>query len=81
MVPTMNTDLEPSKTALGHNLRLAMEERDVSRPWFADKFGKSVQTVDRYLSGETEPSFSQVVHMAQLLAFPVDWFAQDRREQ
>lgn len=79
MVPNMSANLELSRSALGANIALALRERDCSPYWLADKLGVSIQTVNRYLDGTTEPSFRQVVHIGLLLAYPVGWFERDRR--
>lgn len=69
-----------TKELLGDRLFVARKEAtkadpDLKLTWIAAQINVSVDTLIRYERGITEPSYRQIVHLANLYGKTVDWFA------
>jgi len=61
-------------TALGERIRKAREEATIGVPALAEGLGVHRRTVERWESGEREPSRAKVRVLALLLRKPYEWF-------
>jgi transcriptional regulator with XRE-family HTH domain len=70
----------PTAQSIGKRLRQAREDREIGKPRAADEFGISVDTLERYEAGKTEPSYRTLVRAANLYGRTVNWFAETNDE-
>lgn len=69
-----------SRTILEERIRRrigALVDRMESRQAAADAAGLSTSTLDRYVSGRTEPSFFPLLWLAQAAGVSLDWYTQE----
>jgi transcriptional regulator with XRE-family HTH domain len=59
---------------IGEHLQDARSQRGWKLERLAVELGVHPDTLARYERGDSEPSYRQVIHIAQLLDFPLDWF-------
>ena len=59
---------------LGERIREAREERGYGVPALAESLGVHRRTVERWESGEVQPSRAKVKVLALLLDKPLEWF-------
>lgn len=60
----------PSHESFASWLRSQLDERRLSKVALADRLGVSERTVRRWLAGDTEPRFQELVRISSLLGSP-----------
>lgn len=72
----MKTKTEITRESVGGKIAEAMADAGVKSTPLAAYIGVSESTLRRFIDGQTEPSYRQVVRMSEFLGKPLGWFVE-----